>query len=62
LALSEEGVRLRDRYVIESVRGHDVPLVIVLGGGYAATRERTAELHAHVFREAVAYERSGRIL
>ena len=31
--------------------------VIVLGGGYAATRERTAELHAHAFREAVDYER-----
>lgn len=55
LALSEEGIRLRDRYVIELVRSCG-PLVIVLGGGYAATRERTAELHTHVFREAVAYE------
>ena len=62
LALSEEGIRLRDRYVIESVRGHGVPLVIVLGGGYAVTRERTAELHAHVFREAVAYEQKGRVV
>jgi len=61
LALSEEGIRLRDRYVIDSVRDRGIPLVIVLGGGYAATRERTAELHAHVFREAVAYERKGRI-
>ena len=61
LALSEEGIRLRDRYVIESVRDRGIPLVIVLGGGYAATRERTAELHAHVFREAVAYEQKGRI-
>jgi acetoin utilization deacetylase AcuC-like enzyme len=60
LALSEEGIRLRDRHVIESVRARG-PLVIVLGGGYAATRERTAELHAHVFREAVAYERAGRV-
>lgn len=55
LALSEEGIRLRDRYVIELVRSCG-PLAIVLGGGYAATRERTAELHTHVFREAVAYE------
>jgi acetoin utilization deacetylase AcuC-like enzyme len=61
LALSEEGIRLRDRYVIESVRSRGIPLVVVLGGGYAATRERTAELHAQVFREAVAYERAGRI-
>jgi acetoin utilization deacetylase AcuC-like enzyme len=57
LALSEQGIRTRDQLVIESVRGHDVPLVIVLAGGYAATRARTVELHAHVFREAVAYER-----
>jgi acetoin utilization deacetylase AcuC-like enzyme len=62
LGLSEEGIRLRDRYVIESVRDRGVPLVIVLGGGYAASRERTAELHAHVFREAVAYERNGRVM
>ncbi|HEY0802899.1 MAG TPA: histone deacetylase [Steroidobacteraceae bacterium] len=58
LALSEEGIRRRDRYVIEQVRSRGVPLVIVLAGGYAATRARTAELHAHVFREAVAYQRS----
>jgi acetoin utilization deacetylase AcuC-like enzyme len=56
LALSEEGVRLRDRLVIESVRSLGVPLAIVLAGGYASTRARTAELHAYVFREAVAYE------
>jgi acetoin utilization deacetylase AcuC-like enzyme len=57
LALTEEGIRRRDRYVIEIVRERDVPLAIVLAGGYAATRARTAELHAHAFREAVAYER-----
>jgi len=57
LALTEEGIRRRDQCVIEAVRGRGLPLVIVLAGGYAATRARTAELHAHVFREAVVYER-----
>jgi acetoin utilization deacetylase AcuC-like enzyme len=57
LALSEAGIRARDAVVIETTRRRGVPLVIVLGGGYAPTRARTAELHAHVFREAVAYER-----
>jgi acetoin utilization deacetylase AcuC-like enzyme len=57
LALTEEGIRLRDRCVIEAVRGRGLPLVIVLAGGYAASRARTAELHVHAFREAVAYER-----
>jgi acetoin utilization deacetylase AcuC-like enzyme len=57
LALTDDGIRRRDRAVIESVRARGVPLVIVLAGGYAATRARTAELHAHAFREAVAHER-----
>jgi acetoin utilization deacetylase AcuC-like enzyme len=59
LALSDEGIRRREQYVIEAVRSRGVPLVIVLAGGYAATRTRTAELHAHAIREAAAYERRG---
>jgi acetoin utilization deacetylase AcuC-like enzyme len=55
LALTEEGIRYRDRCVIEAVRRRGVALCIVLAGGYAATRARTAELHAHAFREAMAY-------
>jgi acetoin utilization deacetylase AcuC-like enzyme len=58
LALTEEGIRLRDHQVIEAVRSRGLPLAIVPAGGYAATRARTAELHAHAFREAVAYERA----
>jgi acetoin utilization deacetylase AcuC-like enzyme len=57
LALTEEGIRCRDRCVIEAVRGRGLPLVIVLAGGYATTRARTAELHTHAFRESAAYER-----
>ena len=57
LSLTEEGIRRRDRWVIETARGRGVPWCIVLAGGYAATRARTAELHAHAFREAAAYER-----
>jgi acetoin utilization deacetylase AcuC-like enzyme len=57
LALSENGIRRRERCVIEAVRSRGVPLVIALAGGYAATRARTAELHAHAIREAAAYER-----
>lgn len=60
LALTEDGIRRRDRCVVESVRRRGVPLVIVLAGGYAETRVRTAELHAHAFREAVDFERRAR--
>src|SRR5579871_989137 len=59
LALSEEGIRQRDAYVIESIRARGLPLAVVLGGGYASSRERTAELHALVFRSAIAFERRG---
>ena len=58
LKLTETGIRQRDRFVIEALRRAGVPLVIVLAGGYAATRARTAQLHANVFREAVAYGRT----
>ena len=60
LALSEEAIRLRDRKVIETLRAARIPLVLTLAGGYAESRHRTAQLHAHVFREAVNYERRQR--
>jgi len=57
LSLTEEGIRRRDRQVIESLRRRGVPLVILPAGGYAATRERTAQLHRHAYRESVEFER-----
>jgi len=54
LALSDEGIGRRDRHVLECCAGSGLPTVVTLAGGYAATPERTAELHAIVFREAVA--------
>jgi acetoin utilization deacetylase AcuC-like enzyme len=60
LALSDEGLRRRDRLVLEACLGRGLPVVITLAGGYAATPERTAELHAIVFREAATLLRSAR--
>lgn len=57
LSLTDEGIRRRDQLVIEAARGRSLPLCIVLAGGYASSRARTAQLHAHAFREAVAVER-----
>jgi len=59
LALTEDGLRRRDRRVFGALRGQDLPVVILLAGGYAATAQRTAELHANTFREAAAFERAG---
>jgi acetoin utilization deacetylase AcuC-like enzyme len=54
LALTESGLRMRDRLVIEASLSARIPLVIVLAGGYASTPERTAHLHANTFREAAS--------
>ncbi|MDE2203759.1 MAG: histone deacetylase, partial [Burkholderiaceae bacterium] len=60
LRLTDRGIRERDRRVIVSARERALPLAIVLAGGYAPTRERTAELHAQVFRAAAVDEAAGR--
>jgi acetoin utilization deacetylase AcuC-like enzyme len=54
LALSNVGLRRRERSVLEACRSRGLPLVVTIAGGYASTPERTAELHSLVFEEAVA--------
>jgi acetoin utilization deacetylase AcuC-like enzyme len=54
LALSDAGLRRRERTVLDACRARNLPLVITIAGGYAPTPERTAQLHALVFEEAVA--------
>ena len=53
LALTDEGIRRRDREVLGACRARGLPTVITIAGGYAATPQRTAELHSIAFREAV---------
>ncbi|MCE2389881.1 MAG: histone deacetylase [Proteobacteria bacterium] len=52
LALSRGGLARRERYVLRTLRAAELPVAIVMGGGYAATPELTADLHAEVHREA----------
>ena len=51
LALTLDGLKQRDRLVLEASRA--IPLVITLGGGYGDPIERTAEAHANTFRQAL---------
>ncbi len=53
LSLTDEGLRRRDRFVIEEARRRDVPLVSVVGGGYADDVEALARRHTFIF-EAMA--------
>jgi acetoin utilization deacetylase AcuC-like enzyme len=52
LRLTRDGLRQRDRMVIETVRAGGVPLVIVLAGGYARHVEDTVAIHVATIEEA----------
>ena len=53
LRLTKEGLRRRDRLVIDAVRDAGVPLVITLAGGYARRVEDTVAIHCATIEEAV---------
>ncbi|AWN49538.1 histone deacetylase [Methylobacterium terrae] len=53
LALTDEGLRRREDFVVDEVRRRGIPLAAVIGGGYATDVEALAARHALVF-EAMA--------
>ena len=61
LALTREGLRRRDRYVIETVRASGVPLAGVLGGGYSTDIDELADRHLTLHRTARAVALSQRV-
>ena len=54
LRLTRDGLRRRDRMVIEAVRVAGVPLVVTLAGGYARRVEDTVSIHLATMEEAAA--------
>jgi acetoin utilization deacetylase AcuC-like enzyme len=55
LALTDEGLRRRDSYVIEQARSRGVPMVAVIGGGYSTDIDALARRHAIVFEAMAAW-------
>jgi acetoin utilization deacetylase AcuC-like enzyme len=53
LRLTKEGLRRRDRMVVEAAGSVGVPLVITLAGGYARRVEDTVEIHSATVEEAI---------
>jgi acetoin utilization deacetylase AcuC-like enzyme len=53
LRLTHDGLRTRDRMVIEHARAMRLPMVIVLAGGYARNVEDTVAAHVATMEEAV---------
>ena len=52
LRLTKQGLRARDRMVIDTARRAGVPLVITLAGGYARNIEDTVDIHVATIEEA----------
>ena len=52
LNVSIDGIRQRDRLVIEQVRALNIPLASVIGGGYDKDQAALARRHAIVVEEA----------
>ena len=52
LRLTKEGLRQRDRLVIDTVRRAGVPLVVTLAGGYARRVEDTVAIHVATIEAA----------
>jgi acetoin utilization deacetylase AcuC-like enzyme len=57
LALSREGLRKRDLYVIETVRNAGLPLAGVLGGGYSTDINELADRHVSLHRTSLSVAR-----
>jgi acetoin utilization deacetylase AcuC-like enzyme len=52
LRLTKDGLRRRDRMVIDAVRHAGCPLVITLAGGYAKCVDDTVAIHVATIEEA----------
>ncbi|MFB6240880.1 MAG: histone deacetylase, partial [Gemmatimonadota bacterium] len=53
LGLTREGLRRRDRLVLDAVRRHGIPVAVLLAGGYAVRLEDTVSIHAATVGEAL---------
>lgn len=53
LSLSRKGLGNRDRIVIQKVAKENVPLVLLMSGGYAPTLEKTVTAHAMMYETAL---------
>lgn len=52
LSLTKKGLRERDRIVISSAADRDIPITLLLSGGYSPSVRETAENHAILYESA----------
>lgn len=46
LALTKEGLRMRDRLVLESLKDRNIPVAVAMAGGYAPNVDDIVDIHA----------------
>jgi acetoin utilization deacetylase AcuC-like enzyme len=54
LRVTREGLRARDRLVIQQARQNGVPMAVVLAGGYARSVDDTVNIHVATVEETVS--------
>ena len=54
IKLSLKGLQERDQFCIEQAQRRNIPLGIVLGGGYAPTLEETVTIHVNTIQTALS--------
>ncbi len=54
LELTFDGLRVRDARVFDQCRARDIPVTMVLGGGYAPDLDDIATIHGNTVRELLA--------
>ena len=59
LRLTKEGLRKRDRLVLEAAWKRRIPVVITLGGGYARRLQDTVEIHLNTAKVALDLAEGG---
>jgi len=52
LGLSINGCKARDRFVLETCKNYNIPLMCSMGGGYSSDIKTIVEAHANTFRLA----------
>jgi len=54
LSLTREGMRHRNKLVLDFAKAKEIPLVITMGGGYGEPIETSIAAHSDLFRQAAA--------
>lgn len=58
LSVSKEGLKERDKIVLETLRERNIPVALVMAGGYAKNVEDTVEVHFNSIERAASLHRT----